>query len=449
MVAKDLPAAGAGEDGGVGVQVRPVPGVVDHRGAGPHVDAVEGPAAGVQVGGREGEEPGDAGGVQAAPLGDGVEGQRQRGQQALALPEGQGVELAQGGGEVGLRPLGHLLERCFVLRVQGDGQGGVKEPLSAPLHLVAQGRVTSSRAISASGDMVRPALEGEGLGRLEAHLLPLQRPCRLLGGYRPQVDGQVHRRSRRHEALKEAGGQRPGPLAQVERPHEGLAYAHIAAAYLHLDGGLVVELRGRAAQGCGHQEHPKLAAPERVDGQPGPRQQAAQLVDALELADGVEAPVEDAVAGLKVGEQTPEGLRRRSGLRGKVLRLGLLQLLPHPSQARRVLPDEQLGGEVQGVERPGEGSQLRLVDLQAHHLADAELHPVQAHRTVVVQVGQHEEQGQLGRELGFGRVDLPCGRLLRSGGLPRCGLRSSLSDSFKQLLQFARFLFSRGLGLMG
>ena len=28
-----LAAAGAGEDGGVGVQVRPVPGVVDHRGA--------------------------------------------------------------------------------------------------------------------------------------------------------------------------------------------------------------------------------------------------------------------------------------------------------------------------------------------------------------------------------------------------------------------------------
>ena len=353
-------------------------------------DAVEGPAAGVQVGRREGEEPGDAGGVQAAPLGDGVQAQRQRRQKALALAEGKGVQLAQGGGEVGLRPLGHLLERGLVPRVQRHGQGRMKQSLPAPLHLVAQPGHVLQGDLRLRGHGA-PALEGEGLGRLEADLLPLQRPCRLLGGYRPQVDGQVHRRSRRHEALKEAGGQRPGPLAQVERPHEGLAYAHIAAAYLHLDGGLLVELGWRSAQGCGHQEHPKLAAPERVDGQPGPRQQAAQLVDAPELAHGVEAPVEDAVAGLKVGEQTPEGLRRRSGLRGQVGGLGLLQLLPHPSEPRRVLPDEQLGGEVQGVERPGEGPQLRLIYLQAHHLADAELHPVQSHRTVVVQVGQHEE----------------------------------------------------------
>ena len=130
----------------VSVPRRLFQGVLDRidRGAGPHVDAVEGPAAGVQVGGREGEEPGDAAGVQAAPLGHGVQGQRQRGQQALALPEGQGVQLAQGGGEVGLRPLGHLLERRLVLRVKGDRQGGVKEPLSAPLHLVAQPTMSRS-----------------------------------------------------------------------------------------------------------------------------------------------------------------------------------------------------------------------------------------------------------------------------------------------------------------
>ncbi len=154
-----------------------------------------------------------------------------------------------------------------------------------------------------------------------------------------------------------------------------------------------------------------------MDGKPGSCKQAAQVVDAGRLAHGVEAPVEDAVPCLKVGEQSPKGLGGRPRLRGKVLRLGLLQLLPHPCQTWRVLPDEQLGGEVQGVERPGECPQLRLVDLQAHHLAHAELHPVQADGTVVVQVGQHEEQGQLGRELGFGRVDLPCGRLLGSVGL--------------------------------
>ena len=263
------------------------------------------------------------------------------------------------------------------------------------------------------------------------------------------MDGQVHRRSRRHESLQEAGGQGAGPLAQVEGADQPVSNAHVAASYLHLDGTLLVELGGRAAECCGHQEHAELAASEGVDGQPGPRQQAAKVVDAPELAHGVEAPVEDAVAGLKLGQQPPEGLCRRSGLRGKVARLGLLQLLPHPFQTRRVLPYEQLGREVEGVERARECPQFRFVYLQAHDLADAELHSVQADGSVVVQVRQHEEQGQLGRELGFDRVDLPCGRLLRSGGLPRCGLRSSLSDSFKQLLQFARFLFSMGLGWMG
>ena len=179
-----------------------------------------------------------------------------------------------------------------------------------------------------------------------------------------------------------------------------------------------------------------------MDGETGPSQQAPQVVDAPELAHGVEAPVEDAVAGLKLGEQTPEGLGGRPRLRWKVGGLGLLQLLPHPFQAGRVLSYEQLRREVQGVERPGEGSQLRLVQLQAHHLADAELHPVQAHRPVVIEVGQHEEQGQLGWELGSSLGH--SARFRGESALRR--LPSAFRDSFKQLLQFARFLFSRGLG---
>ena len=115
-----------------------VPGVVDHRGAGPHVDAVEGAAAGVQVGRREGEEPRQAGRVQRPPHRHGVEAQGQRRKQPLSLSEGQGVQLAQGGGEVGLGPLGHLLQGFLVPGVQGDGQGGMKQALPAPLHLVSE-----------------------------------------------------------------------------------------------------------------------------------------------------------------------------------------------------------------------------------------------------------------------------------------------------------------------
>ena len=57
---------------------------------------------------------------------------------SLPLPEREQVQLAQGGGEVRPRPLGHLLEGCFVLGVKGDGQRRVEKPLPAPLHLVAQ-----------------------------------------------------------------------------------------------------------------------------------------------------------------------------------------------------------------------------------------------------------------------------------------------------------------------
>ena len=162
----------------------------------------------------------------------------------------------------------------------------------------------------------------------------------------------------------------------MEGADQAPADAHLAAFDLHLDGGLLVELGRGAAEGRRYEHHPKLPSFQWVDGEAGPRQQAPQVVDAPGLAHGVEAPVEDAVAGLKLGEQTPEGLGGGPRLRWKVGGLGLLQLLPHPFQAGRMLSYEQLRREVQGVERPGEGPQLRLVQLQAHHLAHPQLHPV-------------------------------------------------------------------------
>ena len=80
--------------------------------------------------------------------------------------------------------------------------------------------------------------------------------------------------------------------------------------------------------------------------------------------------------------------------------MGLLEFLPEAFQPGWVLPDEQLYWEVQGVEGPGEGSKLRLVYLQAHHLAHPNLHSVQPHRPVLLQVRQHEEQGQVGWRFG-------------------------------------------------
>ena len=152
--------------------------------------------------------------------------------------------------------------------------------------------------------------------------------------------------------------------------------------------------------------------------QPGPRQQAAQLAGPFELARGIEAPVQDAVAGLKVREQSLEGLRRRPRLRGQVAGLRFLQVLPQALQAGRVLSHQKLGREVQGVERPGEGPQLRLVKLKPHHLAYAHLHPVQAHRAVLLQMGEHEAEGQRERRLGPGALGLLMRGLVGSGIQP-------------------------------
>ena len=115
-----------GQDGGVGVEVRPVPGVVDDGGACPHVDAVEGSAPRVEVRRREGEQPGQGRGVQSPPRRDGVQSQRQCRKQPFALAKGEIVELSQRRGEVGLRPLGHLLQRVLVPRVQRHGERGVE-----------------------------------------------------------------------------------------------------------------------------------------------------------------------------------------------------------------------------------------------------------------------------------------------------------------------------------
>ena len=167
----------------------------------------------------------------------------QRGQQTFSLPEGQVVQLAQGGGEVGLGPLGHLPERRLVPGMEGHGQGGVEEPLPAPLHLVAETGDVLQGDLRLWGHGAAP-LEGEALGRLEPDLLPLQRPGRLLRRYRADVDGQVHRRARRHQPLEEAGGQRAGPAAQVQGTSELVAHANFTPVDLDLDGRLLVELGG-------------------------------------------------------------------------------------------------------------------------------------------------------------------------------------------------------------
>ena len=89
-----LARAGARQHRGVRVEVGAVEGVVDDGRAGPQVEAVERAAAGVQVRGREGEEPRKRRRVQGAPGGKGVQPQRDCRKKTLALPEGEGIHLA-------------------------------------------------------------------------------------------------------------------------------------------------------------------------------------------------------------------------------------------------------------------------------------------------------------------------------------------------------------------
>ena len=189
------------------------------------------------------------------------------------------------------------------------------------------------------------------------------------------MEREVHGHARRHQPLEEAGGERARPPPEVQGAREVVPEPQVAAVYLHLDGLRLVPLGGGPAQGRGQQQAPQGAALQRVDGESRPREQGVKLLRAVDLAAGVEAPVEDALAPFEVSEKDLEGVGRLARLRGQALRLGLAQLVPHPGEVGRVLPDEELDGEVEGVEEAGEGPQLGLVQLQALHLADATFTP--------------------------------------------------------------------------
>ena len=124
----------------------------------------------------------------------------------------------------------------------------MKEALPAPLHLVTQAGNVLQGDLRLGGEGAAP-VHGEGLGRLEPDLLPLQRAGCLLCRYGSQVDGEVHRHAGRHEALEEPWRKRAGPAAQVERPGQVSPDAEVAPVHLDLYGRVLVDLRGRAAQG--------------------------------------------------------------------------------------------------------------------------------------------------------------------------------------------------------
>ena len=140
-----------------------------------------------------------------------------------------------------------------------------------------------------------------------------------------------------------------------------------------------------------------------MDRQTGPRQQPSQVARPLELADGIEAPVEDAVTGLEFAQQPVQRVGSLPRPLGQALRPRLLQAGLQPLEARRMLSHEELGREVQGVESAGERAQLRLVQFQAQDLGYAELHPVGAHRAVLLQVREQEAVRQWWRRPGLGR----------------------------------------------
>ena len=293
--------------------------------------------------------------------------------------------------------------------------------LSRPaLHLVAQAGDILEGDLRLGGEGAAP-VEGEALGGLEAHLLPLQRAGGLVCGDGPEVEREVHGHARRHQPLEEAGGERARPPPQVKRAREVVPEPQVAAVDLDLDRLLLVPLGGRAAQGGSEQQAAQGAALQRVDGEARPCEKRVKLLRMVDLAGGIEAPVEDALAPFEVSEKDLQGVGGLPCLRGQALRLGLAQLVPHPGEVGRVLPDEQLDGEVEGVEEAGEGPQLGLVQLQALHLADSHLHAIQPHDRFLLQVREEEAEGQRQGRLRFGGL----GRLGRGLRLQQNAFRGS------------------------
>ena len=140
-----------------------------------------------------------------------------------------------------------------------------------------------------------------------------------------------------------------------------IANANVTAVDLDLHFGVFIPFVGRAAQGRGQQQEAEGFSVQGKHPETGPCQQAAQLVGAAVLADRVEAPVQDALAGLQSGQQPSQAVGGVAGLLRQVIWLRCRQIAPQPLQHRRVLAHQQLHREIQGVQRTGEGPQLGLV----------------------------------------------------------------------------------------
>ena len=209
------------------------------------------------------------------------------------------------------------------------------------------------------------------------------------------MEREVHGRASGHEPLKEAGGERAWPLAEVEGADEPVADADVAAVDDDLDGFLAVAVCGRAAEGGCEQELAEGASDQRVDGEACAFEETAQVGCAVVLADGVEAAVEDAAAVLERGEEIVQRVCGGGGLRRQVRGLGVAEPLAQRGEIGRMLSDEELDGEVEGVERSGESAEFGFVEFEPQHLADGEFDAVDADGAVVLDVREHEAAARL------------------------------------------------------
>ena len=142
--------------------------------------------------------------------------------------------------------------------------------LSRPRCTSSRRRVTSSRAISASGDIVLPRLKERDWADSKRTFCHSRVRAACSAGIGPRWMDRSIGAPAAIRLWRNPGDEGPGPLAQVERPHKAVSDPHLAAAHLHVHRRLLVKVSRRAAEGGGHEEHPQAAAAEGVDGQPGP-----------------------------------------------------------------------------------------------------------------------------------------------------------------------------------
>ena len=115
--------------------------------------------------------------------------------------KGKRVELAQGGREVGRGALGQFVQRLRRRRRAGSSESEAWNRRSRPRCTSSRSRLTSSSAISASGDIVLPRRSESERADSKRTFCHSSWRAACSEGIGPEMECDIHRRAGRHQLL--------------------------------------------------------------------------------------------------------------------------------------------------------------------------------------------------------------------------------------------------------